>query len=470
MNRGFSYPLCLAFAAQTAFASLNPDETRGEKIIKFDVPGRQRQEICVIPKHIANTSYGDKDVKREKKLCELNFYESAAVCPKLNSTNPGLDIHDIPEGFTLKQVTDNKCEIKDPNQEPGQKKPKDLAKKIAKYKLSTSCSYTPSILAYYHVSRFLGDVLNVPVAVLRTVDLRNHIAWGNLALKESKPNDTIHITWASLMQQLTKGAGASRKDYLLTNAADQSYGALVEAPKKDFFYKEFFNGGVGPVRTQNFMAKNPIFAQLAKSGPVSVGRDFNADNLQRMVQLRDAANMIVLDSLLSQEDRMGNIAYYNRYFLLDDKEPTADGQATLKSFDEKGLKKAQIDASKTLQVKEMLLKDNDCGVSRDNIDRKFNLTGKIAHIDPTVYQNLLRMNAVADQPEFKSFFLTELVFSADDFQKYRKNVADVTKQLHDACVQKRLSLDLDLQSHFSGKTPEQPSCELKDQVPHVPHS
>lgn len=447
--------LFLLITAHAAFATLDLDQPHGRKTLSFEVPGGKRPEICVIPDHLRDADYGDKDEKREKALCDLDFYTTAAVCPKLNSTNPGLDIHEIPDGYTLQQVVDKNCVIPDPNADPKAKKQQDLAKKVAKYKLSTSCSYTPSILSYYHLSRELGDILNVPVAVLRTVDLQNHIALGTKALKEAKRTDVIYQTWESLMHQLTLGSKAPKKDLLLTSSMDQSYGAVVEVPKEDVFYKEFFNGGAnGEARIQNLAVKNPIIAELSKPGPLTVDHEFNQVNLQRLIQLRDAANMIVIDTLLSQEDRIGNIHFYEKYFYLDD----SSGQTILKSVTEKELKKSGIEESKTIKVREMLLKDNDCGVNRLNLMSKYGLPKKIAHIDPLVYQRLLHLNSIADQDETKNFFANETLFTQSDYAKFRESLRGLTDLLHGACVAKRLSLDLDLQAYFTGSTAAT-SCE-----------
>ena len=117
---------------------------------------------------------------------KIDIRKNAAVCPKLNSTNPGLDIFAIPDGTTAQKFQDTNC-----------KSPK--GEKIAKYKLSTSCSYTPSLLGYYHVSRILGHVANVPPAVLRTYDLADHIVLGRKALTRAPASSLIHATWAALM-------------------------------------------------------------------------------------------------------------------------------------------------------------------------------------------------------------------------------------------------------------------------------
>src|SRR5882762_7914633 len=178
------------------YATLSTKIQRGEKTVQLLVPGTTAEE-CVVPKHIANATYSDRDVKDENDLCSIDEHSNAAVCPKTNSTNPGLDLYSLPQGSSPAQVEAAKCKSSG-------------AKKIAKYKLSTSCSYTPSILGYYHLSRILGGIANVPPSVLRTFDLQNHIALGKIALAQTQPASLIHQTWSSLMAQLTAGANASR--------------------------------------------------------------------------------------------------------------------------------------------------------------------------------------------------------------------------------------------------------------------
>ena len=168
-----------------AHAGLSVDPARGEQTLQIPVPGRNA-EICVVPKHLAAGRYFDKDSEIELRLCNIDEHKNSAVCPKLNSTNPGLDLYSLPEGGTPQQVEAARCNTAG-------------AHKIAKYKLSSSCSYTPSILGYYHLSRMLGGIADVPPAVLRTFDLQNHIALGRAALAASASNSLIHQTWASLM-------------------------------------------------------------------------------------------------------------------------------------------------------------------------------------------------------------------------------------------------------------------------------
>ena len=351
-----------------AHATLSAHLQRGQKIVDLPVAGRNA-EVCVTPSHFAGGEYSDKDTEVETRLCNIDGNSNAAVCPKLNSTNPGLDFYSLPQGVTRDDVAAH-CETSG-------------AKKIAKYKLSTSCSYAPSILGYYHVSRMLGGIGEVPPSVLRTFDLKNHIALGHKALDQTKPGTLIHQTWAGLMAQLTGGASASRRDFLLTDDFAQSYGALSENPTKEEFYKEFFNGGANNVaRAQNFRNGNPIIGMLARNSDVStlVGRDFTTENVQKMVQLKDAADLIVIDTLMNQQDRFGNIHYLQTYYYRDANDLNQDGSAKLKSS--KSLAPDEAARVGAVQVKKLLLKDNDCGVAKDNVAKQTGLADRIAHIDP----------------------------------------------------------------------------------------
>lgn len=420
--------------------------------MQLAVPGRNA-EVCVVPKHLVDAGYSDEDAKTEAQLCDIDVNLNSAVCPKLNSTNPGLDMYSLPQGSTLQQVQASRCKISG-------------LKKIAKYKLSTSCSYTPSILGYYHLSRALGGIANVPPSVLRTFDLKNHIALGRAALAETAPNALIHQTWAALMAQLTAGSAASRRDLLLTDDFSQSYGALSVNPTGESFYTEFFNGGANNVaRAINFRDKNPIVAMLARNVDIGtlVGQSFTVENVQKMVQLRDAANLIVIDTLMNQQDRFGNIHYVETYYYRDPNDLNPDGSARLKSS--RKLTPDAVSKVGAVQVKEMMLKDNDCGVAKQNIARQAGLIDRIAHIDPDVYQRVLRLDATADSPQVRDFFLQEVVFTSTDYASFRSNLKDVATKLHQGCTQGRVRPDLDLQSHFSGRPLKPRSCDLQDAGP-----
>ena len=89
-------------------ATLATNVPRGEKTVQVPVLGRNA-ERCVIPKHVANERYADHDLKDESELCGIDEGSNAAVCPKTNSTNPGLDLYSLPQGLSPARVAGAKC-------------------------------------------------------------------------------------------------------------------------------------------------------------------------------------------------------------------------------------------------------------------------------------------------------------------------------------------------------------------------
>jgi hypothetical protein len=81
-------------------------------------------------------------------------------------------------------------------------------------------------------------------------------------------------------------------------------------------------------------------------------------------------------------------------------------------------------------------------------------------MDPQTYLLLLRLDAVADRTETKDFFARETLFTANDYANVRKNLNELATKLHQACLQGRLKLDLDLQTHFSSQASNAPRCNL----------
>ncbi|MCO5144425.1 MAG: hypothetical protein M9962_15205 [Oligoflexia bacterium] len=426
-----------AFVSINAFATMTPGYERGESLVWFNIPGKA-SEVCVIPKHLPGAKFSKKDLKREQELCSLEVGVNIAACPKINSSNPGVDFYLPPKGMSLEELTRKDCQV-------------EGAKKEAKYKLSTSCSYTPSIVAYYHLSRILGDVANVPPVVLRTMDLDRHIVLGRRALEITKSGSLINQTWSGLYSALVAGSGSKRKDLLFTDNFDQSYGALSRNPKGEEFYKEMFNGGTN--REETFKAKNVIYRALTNPA-TKVGTEFNQKNVQSMQQLKDAGEMIILDTILGQQDRFGNIHAEIKYFYLENK----DGKISVESNDKLDEIPEQY-RSMAVKAKELVLKDNDCGVAKEHRVKAAGLHKEISHIDPKTYKRVLELNKVADSEETKRYFTKGMLFTEADWKKVRQNLSEVAALLQDRCRAGKLKLDLNLDEHFGGLKKDY-SCEI----------
>lgn len=438
--------LLTTLAAQvSAQAALKIDEGLGEKIVSIPVAGK-RSAICVIPFHFEGAKYSKKDLEREQTLCSLNESHNAGVCAKTNSSNPGLNFHTLPGNMSVSQLEAAKCEA-------------NGSKKIGKYKLSTSCSYSPSILAYYHVSRILGGVAEVPVSVLRTFDLQRHIQIGQQAVKSLKSSDLIAQTWNSLLSQLRAGNQASKRNQLLTENFDQSYGALSWNPSNESFYKEFFAGGSDQIsRAIGFRDRTAVASLLKNQRHVSefIGRQFTAQNLQKMVQMKDASEMIILDTLLNQQDRFGNIHFEMESYFFDMADRNQDGTPKLKS---KGNLNPD-EAKQALTVKKMILKDNDCGVSKLNIASQARLPDIVKHLDPVTYSRLQQLARAVDHSQIAGMFIRGLGFTQNDYAGFSQNVKFLAAKFRQACQAGQLKLDLNLQNHFSNQPLKEVSCDI----------
>lgn len=426
-----------------SMATLNTSQYFGEEIIKIPVSNSSAAaEICVIPKKYPNAVYSEKDTVSEQQLCSLAGVEPVALCPKLVSTNPAVEFYSVPEGMTATQVEVRGCKI-------------EGTKKLAKYKGSISCSYTPSLLSYYHVSRILGNVLNVPPVVVRTMDLSAHkkiAVKANAALVNSR-DELLKKIWSGFLSHLKAGSVSSKKDALFTSDFTQSYGALQQNPRDEAKYSEmFFSAKDGETRADAFRARSPVYALLKASQPLKalVGNQFTKSNVQKVLQMQNVADMIIMDTLLNQQDRFGNIHAMDVYLYVDYAE---GGNVKLKNE----MTEEEMRSTGAVLVKNMMLKDNDCGVAKDNVAKKARLVQGLAHISPQTYARLLKLHSDATQEFTKSFFRNETLMTAGDYASIQQNLSEIVQTLKKACREGRLHLDLDLDGHFANR-PVNQSC------------
>lgn len=486
--------LTLGQMAQATLTPTRPD--RGQSKVFFDIPNSGgRKEACIIPRFLPGVNYSNDALETMQELCSFNLYNStlqqgqrlALACQKLNSTNPGLNIYDLSSTFVDNLDKNINCSNVDLYAD------KDAVEKAGKYKQSTSCSYTPGILSYFHVSQALGKVAQVPEAVLRTIDLGTHLEIGNEAMEKIqyvKANDSklyqqysmIDLTLGSLIGKLQNPAG-KHHDLLITDGYKEGYGALILNPSREERYTELFvaptkldsdaavavfaNAQPNLKRAFAFKRAQPQF-QLLKN-PSSIASFIKADMSQydTLINMRDISDMVVIDTIMSQEDRFGNIAYQPfKAALFKNGEKQKIELINPKKFDKKIAEYAQegFTLVSTDDVKQMILKDNDCSVSRLNVPGIAGLVKEINHLDPKTYQHLLKFNASLENPAVKAIFRVDFYFTEIDFAKMKENSNKVTQILQQKCLNKTLHLDLDIENYMkTGQVPVQTieSCKLK---------
>ncbi len=472
----------------------------------------QKGDVCIIPykyKLDETISHKKKDLEKEHKLCEIDF-NTRPLCPKLNSTNPGTLVVEMDQSkdHNFFDPTDANCKNKDFGVE-------------AKFKQSITCSYTPSALAAYHLSRILGNQLITPVTVARSMDQKKHEKLIDQALRilKGRNQEIIYKSWNQFKNQ--NATVSEPKLYLQSEKNPLLYGALSENPKREFIYTEV--SGVGPYETRYERFRQQIpFKRVSDERSVKEIIEHETPHLKSLPALQqmiDVSNMIVLDTLLNQDDRIGNIHFYLSYATFN-----SDGSYTMDKLKKEDLnfiqntqrkkykslsrwkeeditnateiyKKYKLDQNlkenkKTsfntngILVRQMILKDNDCGVDvdkRSNNMKRISAVESLRHISPTTYHNLLRLHEAAQKRNhhndsnsrsLNEFFIKTLLYREKDYQNtkgkgFMDNLKKVTETLVKNCKNGLLKLDLEIQKTSSNRQfsyPTESQCILSEDV------
>lgn len=435
---------------------------RGESQVHYPVEGRP-DELCIIPKKLGG-AYTPDDLKNEKKLCNVNFEnatpgESAALCPKTSSTNPGIYVNKL-DGKSKEEVEAGGCRTS----------------KIGTFKQSVTCSYTGSIIGYYHLSRFLGGAANVPVSVGRTMDLEKHKAMAERGIAATKaidaPGFDVYDGWVQFKGWDANPKAAPRSSQVYTSDFTQLYGAFQDNAKDNGRHPMLRVGG-GPAGMNQFLA-GAAFKSISEPTPLAQrfpGAGSDPASLQGLILAKDAADMVLMDELMSQQDRYGNI----------------ESQA-FKVFEEGGqLKKVRLDRKDESEdkaespidrpdvpgtiVHELLLRDNDCGVAKTNVNATANggkgIVTSLAHMSAHTYKHFQWMAAEigrAGSPVQRAF-AEESFWNATDLANVTKQAQALAATLKSRCQSGALALDADLRDHRAGTIPGKEACALAEPPP-----
>lgn len=438
---------------------ISRDAARGRSAIHFASPtAGAPEELCVLPKHLPGADYKKDDDKSETELCSYSFFgarpreanapfKEVAICPKLSSTNPGTDVQDLLPGKSREQTEAEICAKED--------RPTKL---LAKYKQSITCSYTPSILGYYHLSRALGGVGDVKPAVVRTMDLAEHkkiTAEALQILRAQAAGDYPKASWLSFQSAEANPAATSKKDALYTDDLKQIYGGLQENARGEAKYSEINRRGAEPNIMGPFTRTAP-FTKLVDGRPIAqiAGRTL-AESAQTVTNIKDLSEMLLIDYLMSQQDRFGNIHEIDYYYFTK-----ADG-----SLDK--VKKSKVDDGETpmpaggVLVKKIILKDNDCGgPQKTNHVKNAGTLKQIRHMNAQTYKNLRWMaQSFGQGSDTVKFFMAEALFGQKDVDMLRANLNQASADLYAQCKAGKLLLDADLGDHLEGIGHVAASCE-----------
>ena len=455
--------LALITAATPALAS---DAVQG--IETFHQSPNGIAERCVRIAPIPGGTYGKNDLEQEAAYCAIDLYAAdVAMCPKTWSTSPGTMIHDISQG----PYAGDRAEFERNACKEG-KSAGNLAKDtLAKFKPTmnakgTSGTFSPSPLLYYHFSRYFDMTVKVPVTVWRSIDAGAHlgeVARAGLSLSSGSHGGRMnHSGWEALVNAEKNPGSYQPTDDLFTADRSQIYGALTSSPGHR--YGSEINGtrvsGWGKGQNQDFQ-KTPAFLALRSDKPLMQAIEYGlaegrkdrqiAKDLGRSVTpqqmvfwMTELTEIVLLDFIFSQQDRVGNIDFTPYYYWLE------DGKLKHKRAKHHEAGDGSVPADAIL-LRRTNLNDNDAGgrVQYANFAKSTQMLEKLRHMNADTYGKLVALNA-----DFQSrgtlfrWLETSFGLSDEEVAQVGKNTALASDILRQTCEQGQLIFDLEPKQFF----------------------
>jgi hypothetical protein len=441
-------------------------------------------EVCIALPEMPGALYSKKDKEKEVELCAVNFYDdSIALCPKEKSTSPGTYIYSLKETKLSQSAAENNCSATD-----------DQAEKVGKFKQTmnqkdTSGTYSGASLLYYHLSRFLKTNFAVPVAVYRTMDKDEHYS---RVSKKGKGKSMNLAGWVAMRSAETNPSTYSERSRLFTSDLKQIYGAMLS--KKGERYGTYFYGTresgwanqykdlkvappFGGIKTDSSLA-DAIQAGISlgkKSSTITKEIAGTPSNEQMVSWMQDMSEIAVMDYILSQQDRVGNIDYIWAWAYTEGNELKYKNlSGDEKKYSREKMAKAKLTAPAELTgknpilIQRTILNDNDAGGldQYTNFTKKFKLLQEIRHLNAGFYLKIQSLSKdLNTDGELAHYIHSTFGMAEIDYKSMVTNAKLAADILKASCKNRSLRFDLDTEDYITsgGKVSEvQVDCEATE--------
>ena len=363
-------------------------------------------EQCVRIAPFPGAQYSKHDLDEEQGYCSLDFAE-LALCPKLWSTSPGTILFEIDGGdygrFERENCSDGHHAQALARSQPG-------TFKISVNDRDTSATYAPASWVYYHLSRYFQTNVRVPVAVYRSTDAQAHnrrVTKPALAIVANRHGlGMLRAGWRFLDAVETGQASGSAAAGALTDEGRQVFGVLLSSIGDR--YGAEVNGtresGWGAGQNLDFQQTAPFLA-LRNAKPVAeaaqasirearmnprMAKELRADTPVEQVVfwMQDVLEITLLDFILGQQDRIGNIDYNWFWYWVE------DGRLQSRPAQGKDVP-ADLAGFTPLRLRQSAINDNDAGVRTGYADfaAKTHMLEGLRHYHAGLYQRLGRLAA-----------------------------------------------------------------------------
>lgn len=375
----------------------------------FDTAG-SGEERCIALNRMPGAEYSETDREIEAQFCDIDFYaDNVALCPKTWSTSPATIVYDVAETRYDRKAGEFEEEVCPMGGRARSTARLELAIfKVSMNAVDTSATHSKSALLYYHFSRYFRTRVGVPVAVYRSMDRGAHrlrvVDPGIRLTADRDALKMIHAGWLHLRDADLDPANYRNRAELITQDGARVYGVLLlESGRR---YGPELNGtrasGWGVGQARDFQRTAPFLA-LRTAGPLSgaiasgleqartdpeMARALGArvDAAQMAFWMQELTEIVLLDFLFDQQDRIGNIDYESRWHWWE------DGQFRTRRAANVNVP-ADIAAFTPVRLRRSRINDNDAGGRRAyvNYAEDTAMLEGLRHFNPGLYQRLARL-------------------------------------------------------------------------------
>lgn len=453
----------LIFAASPVAAS---DAVRGTETLYQSPNGITERCVRIAP--VPGGKYDKGDIEQEEAFCAINLYASdVAMCPKTWSTSPGTMIHNISEG----PYAGNRAGFERNACKEGKSADRLAKETLAKFKPTmnakgTSGTFSPSPMLYYHFSRYFDTTVKVPVTVWRSIDAGAHlgeVGRAGLSLSSGRHSGRMnHAGWEALVNSENNPASYQPTDDLFTTDRSQIYGALTSSPGHR--YGSEINGtrvsGWGKGQNQDFQ-KTPAFLALRSDKPLvdaiayglaegrkdrQIAKDLgqSVTPQQMAFWMTELTEIVLLDFIFSQQDRVGNIDFTPYYYWLE------NGKLKHKRAKHHEAGDESVPAEAIL-LRRTNLNDNDAGgrVQYANFAKSTGMLEKLRHLNAETYSKLMMLNNdLQSSGPISQWLETSFGLSDREVAQVVKNTALGAGILRKSCEEGQLIFDLEPKQFF----------------------
>lgn len=413
------------------------------------VSPNQITESCFYPETVLNFSIDAKQKKNLAKLCSIDAYsnssdpdiKNALMCPKLTSSSPGIYLIENENRLSTADFKEKICATRRPQKLVDGEE----YKKLAKFKTSLGYTKAHSSVIYNYLSKMIFQNLTVPEAVFRTFDYaeqKKEVAFAlNQIQKLQIPKTQIIVDSWVWLSQLYK----SQKPPTDLKYNDQTILGILIKDIKAIQYVEMAAGPATDSKLEKNMSYQKVFSEK------NIIQDYSKiqrTEIQSLIESQGLADMLIIDTLLSQRDRYGsygNIHYVPEWLKIENNEFIYE-KATLDES-EKRVNSAEINLKQSqgfLLVKKIALLDNDGAIknANENSNKKRNVVTRLNHLSQRTYTNLMNLNeqlknAVNIEKVENAFLLKD-----SEMATIVANLSEITRTLKNNCKSGFLKLDL----------------------------